>query len=69
MSNDANPETETETETKTDFAPMALVDEPLGGGLQIVFPLEEVYVERQSLTSTCWSPRPTPMVGRSSSTG
>ena len=46
MSNDANPETETETETE--FAPMALVDEPLGGGLQIVFPLEEVYVERQT---------------------
>jgi spermidine synthase len=27
---------------------LALVDEPLGAGLQIVFPLEEVYVERQT---------------------
>lgn len=27
---------------------MAVVDEPLGAGLQIVFPLEEVFVERQT---------------------
>lgn len=35
MSSDANP-------------PIAVVDEPLGAGLQIVFPLEEVFVERQT---------------------
>jgi spermidine synthase len=28
--------------------PRVLVDEPLGAGLQIVFPLEEVFVERQT---------------------
>jgi spermidine synthase len=28
--------------------PIAVVDEPLGAGLQIVFPLEEVFVERQT---------------------
>jgi spermidine synthase len=28
--------------------PIAVVDEPLGAGLQIVFPLEQVFVERQT---------------------
>ncbi len=42
MSNDANyPHADP-------VAPVAVVDEPLGGGLQIVFPLEEVFVERQT---------------------
>lgn len=41
MKSEANPSSEP-------AQPLAVVDEPLGAGLQIVFPLEEVYVERQT---------------------
>ncbi|MFV8755639.1 spermidine synthase [Nannocystaceae bacterium ST9] len=47
MSSDANHPLDPSLDP-SGLRPVALVDEPLGAGLQIVFPLEEVYVERQT---------------------